>query len=120
MNTISYARNDFWSNIPADCKEAVKELKRLKVHKLAGYDYEENFAHVWWLILHEVDMWDEGEYRMEADATESDPCYMNRKQANNARSWLVKWEPLFSKYAKLLSDHPFGDGEHICYRKESA
>ena len=118
MNTISYARDDFWSRIPDDCKKAISELKRLKVHRLAGYDYEDSFADVWWLILHEVDMWDEGEYRMEVDAVYSDPSYMNRKQANTARKWLVKWEDLFIKYAKL-SDN-WADPEHISYQRTPA
>lgn len=113
----TYARNDFWSNIPDDCKKAISELKRMKVHRLAGYDHEDNFADVWWLILHEVDMWDEGEYRMEPDATESDPCYMNRKQANTARKWLVKWEHLFIKYADR---ERFGDPEHIGFQRNPA
>ena len=118
MNTIPYARNDFWSRIPEDCKKAISELKRMKVHGLCAYDYEDTFADVWWLVLHEVDMWDEGEYRMEADANESDPCYMNRKQANTARKWLVKWESLFIKYAK--ESDKWADPEHIRYQKNPA
>lgn len=118
VKNIPYARDDFWSRIPDDCKKAISELKRMKVHRLCAYDYEDNFADVWWLVLHEVDMWDEGEYRMEADANDSDPCYMNRKQANTARNWLVKWEALFVKYAK--ESDKWGDPEHISYRKHPA
>lgn len=118
VKNIPYARDDFWSRIPDDCKKAISELKRMKVHGLCAYDYEDTFADVWWLVLHEVDMWDEGEYRMEADANESDPCYMNRKQANTARKWLVKWESLFIKYAK--ESDKWADPEHIRYQKNPA
>lgn len=93
-------RDDFWNNIPDDCQKAISKLKRLKVHELAAYDWEDTFADVWWRVLHEVDMWDEGEYRKEASATVSDPAALSRSQTNVARKWLVEYEPLFKKYSQ--------------------
>ena len=93
--------NNFWNNIPDDCKKAISELKRMKVFKLCGWDYEETFADVWWLVLHEVDMYDEGEFCFEANRSynhESEPDAMNHKQAKRADEWLIRWLPLFNKY----------------------
>lgn len=81
-------KRGFWGNIPDDCKKAISELNRLKVSRCMAYDYEETFADVWWLALHEVDLWAEGEDR------ES----MNRQQARRADEWLIRWLPLFNKY----------------------
>ena len=89
--------NDFWGNIPTDCKEAIRELKRLKVHRLAGYDWEQNFSEVWWCILHEVDLYADGEYRAEDEPSER-KYRLNLAQAQSADRWLVKWLPLFNKY----------------------
>jgi hypothetical protein len=110
MNTISYARKDFWSNIPDDCKKAISELKRLKVHKIAGYDYEDTFADVWWLILHEVDMYAEGEYGSDGDFNVTDSAFMNKTQAKRADQWLIKYVDLFNKYKNVES---FGEKEFI-------
>lgn len=113
MNTISYAKNDFWSNIPDDCKKAISELKRLKVHRLCAYDYEETFACVWWLVLHEVDMYVEGEYGSDGIFTDTDPQYMNKSQAKNADKWLLKYLYLFNKYKNTGETKPFNVDEFI-------
>ena len=93
---------NFWANIPADCKKAINELKRMKVNRLAGYDHERNFADVWWCILHEVDLYADGEYRAEdfiADGYPEEAKYsLNLKQAQTADKWLVRWVHLFNKY----------------------
>lgn len=93
---------DFWSNIPDDCKKAIGELKRLKANRIAGYDHEETFADVWWCILHEVDLYADGEYCAEdfiADGYPEEAKYcLNLTQARNADKWLVKWLHLFNKY----------------------
>ena len=102
MKNISYARNDFWNNIPEDCKRAITELKRLKVFECCAWDYEENFAHVWWLVLHEVDMYAEGEFGQEK--WHYDIGGMNKKQAQRADKWLITYLTLFNKYKKLLPD----------------
>lgn len=92
----------FWEEIPEDCKKAINELKRLKVHRLAGYDHERTFADVWWCILHEVDLYADGEYRAEdfiADGYPEEAKYsMNFKQAQRADAWLIRWCKLFDKY----------------------
>ena len=109
MNTIGYAKNDFWSNIPDDCKKAISELKRLKVHKLAGYDYEETFSDVWWLVLHEVDLYSEGECGSDGRFIDVDPSYMNKVQAKRADQWLIKYLPLFNKYK---NPEAYGEDEY--------
>lgn len=91
----------FWSNIPEDCKKAISELKRMRVYSLLGRDYEETFCDVWWLVLHEVDLYEEGEFCREASRSifgEGDPQAMNLKQAQAADRWLVRWNDLFNKY----------------------
>lgn len=96
-----WKRHDFWKNIPEDCEKAIKELKRLKVFRLLALDYEETFSDVWWLVLHEVDMYEEGEFCKEASRSifgEGDPEAMNLKQAQTADRWLCKWLDLFNKY----------------------
>ena len=90
---------DFWDNIPDDCRKAVSELKRLKVYGLCGFDYEETFSDVWWLVLHEVDLYAEGEYCKEKSRCSwGDDGAMNLKQAQTADRWLLKWKHLFEKY----------------------
>lgn len=32
----------FWSNIPLDCKQAIKELERLKVYQCLALNYGDN------------------------------------------------------------------------------
>lgn len=104
----------FWEEIPQDCKKAIGELKRLKAHKLAGYDHERTFADVWWCILHEVDLYADGEYCSEDMIAEGFPeeakyC-MNRKQAQRADEWLIRWCYLFDKYkdTEEFGETPFG------------
>lgn len=93
---------NFWENIPDDCKKAINELKRLKAHRLAGYDNEETFADVWWCILHEVDLYADGEFRAEDYIAEGYPeeakFSLNLKQAQIADRWLCRWVHLFNKY----------------------
>lgn len=105
-----YDKHNFWSNIPDDCRKAIGELKRLKVFKLLGLDYEETFSDVWWLVLHEVDMYEEGEFCREASRDYygvGDPSAMNLSQAKKADAWLVRWLDLFNKYKedKYHSDY---------------
>lgn len=106
--------NDFWQNIPEDCKKAISELNRLKVSQLLAYDCEESFSDVWWLVLHEVDMYFEGEYCREARRSywgEGDPGAMNLKQAQRAEAWLVKWNDLFNKYKHDTTVRNFSEDE---------
>lgn len=92
-------RKDFWKNIPEDCQKAIKELKRLKVYRLISTDYEETFSDVWWLVLHEVDLYEEGEFCQERSRCEwPDPSAMNIRNAQSADRWLIRWLPLFNKY----------------------
>ena len=105
-------RKDFWKNIPEDCVKAINELKRLKVYHLIATDYEETFSDVWWLVLHEVDMYEEGEFCQEASRSiwgESDEGAMNIRNAQAADRWLVRWLPLFNKYKerKYYTDYYF-------------
>lgn len=96
-----WKQRDFWENIPDDCTKAIGELKRLKVFKLLALDYEETFSDVWWLVLHEVDMYVEGEFCRETSRSlfgDGDPLAMNLSQAKRAEQWLVKWLDLFNKY----------------------
>lgn len=107
---FDYERCYFWKNIPEDCKKAISELKRLKVFRLLALDYEETFADVWWLVLHEVDLYEEGEFCMEASRNyyhEHEPQAMNMAQAIRADKWLVRWWDLFKKYApdEMHSDY---------------
>ena len=92
---------NFWDNIPDDCRKAISELKRLKVFGLCGWDCESTFSDVWWLVLHEVDMYAEVEFCREASRSyfhTGEPDAMNLKQAQAADRWLLKWKPLFEKY----------------------
>lgn len=92
---------NFWDNIPDDCRKAISELKRLKVYNLCGWDCESTFSDVWWLVLHEVDMYAEGEFCREASRSYyhiAEQDAMNLKQAQTADRWLLKWKHLFEKY----------------------
>ena len=97
VKNIAYARDDFWTRIPEDCKKAISELKRMKVCSCCAWDYEDSFAQVWWLVLHEVDMWVEGEFRAVDGG-------MTRQQAKKADDWLIKYLPLFNKYKRDYPD----------------
>jgi hypothetical protein len=112
----SWKTNDFWEHIPEDCEKAIKELRRLKVFNLCAWDYEQTFADVWWLVLHEVDMYVEGEYCREASRSvwgEGDPDAMNRTQAQRADAWLIRWNDLFNKYRteEISRDDIIYDGQ---------
>ena len=103
-------KRSFWNEIPEDCAVAIRELKRMKVYRLLATDYEETFADVWWLVLHEVDMYAEGEFCKESYRSidgEGDPNAMNFEQAVKADKWLLKWYELASKYSQpyMLSDY---------------
>ena len=111
MTGISYSKNDFWSRIPEDCKKAISELKKLKVHRLCAYDYEETFADVWWLVLHEVDLYAEGEYGSDGEFTFTEPCFLNKSQAKNADKWLIKYLHLFNKYKNTGERKSFRESE---------
>lgn len=96
-------RHDFWENVPDDCKKAISQLKRMKVFKLLALDYEETFADVWWLVLHEVDLYEEGEFCKEASRSifrSGDPDAMSLGQAKLADAWLVRYLDLFNKYKR--------------------
>ena len=105
-------RTYFWNNIPDDCKKAISELKRLKVHDLCGWDWEENFGDDWWLVLHEVDLYVEGEFCREVSRAGSmaDPTAMNLQQAKRADKWLVKYNDLFNKY-RTVGEGRFSENE---------
>lgn len=102
----------FENNIPADCEKAMKELKRLKVYNLMAWDYEQTFADVWYLALHEVDMYAEGEYGQGPGFNESDPQAMNIRSARSADKWLLKYKDIAHKYSDPVyyedNDNPFG------------
>lgn len=100
----------FWLSVPEDCKKAIQELKRLKVAGLCAWDYEEVFTDVWWLVLHEVDLYAEGEFCREASRSIfgiGEPNAMNLKQAQTADRWLLRWQDLAYKYSlpEMLSDY---------------
>ncbi len=116
---IKATARSFWDNIPDDCKKAINELKRMKVFNLCGFDYEETFADVWWSVLHEVDLYEEGEFCKEASRSMygGDPEAMSFKQAVSADKWLVRWWDIafiysqpecFSDYYRAINSE-FGD-----------
>ena len=116
---ISNVSNDFWGSIPDDCKKAISELNRLKVATCCAWDHEENFGDVWWLVLHEVDMYAEGEFCREASRSRDgvgEPYAMNLAQAKKADAWLVRWLDLFNKYktvaeGRFNEDYFYYDGQ---------
>lgn len=107
--------NNFWTNIPDDCKKAISELERMKVYTCCAWDHEENFGDVWWLVLHEVDMYVEGEFCREAKGSYfgvGEPDAMNLAQAKRADKWLLRWNDLFNKY-KTVGEGRFNEDEFI-------
>lgn len=97
-------RNEFEKQIPEDCKQAIRELKRLKVYSLSALDdCIRSFADVWWMVLHEVDMYVEDEYTTEDGG-------LTLQQAKRADAWLIKYLDLFNKYRNL---DEFGECEFI-------
>ncbi len=108
---MRYGEKEFWDEIPVDCKKAISELKRMKVFGCCAWDFEENFSDVWWLVLHEVDMWVEGEFGVEKWHTDSSGG-MNKSQAKKADEWLVRYLPLFNKYKRLKSER-YNDADFI-------
>lgn len=101
---MRYGEKDFWDEIPEDCKKAISELKRMKVFGCCAWDYEEDFSDVWWLVLHEVDMWVEGEFGVESWHIDNTGG-MNRAQAKRADNWLIRYLPLFNKYRRTKPEH---------------
>ena len=120
LNRIEEAKKErtkhinFWENIPDDCKKAISELQRLKVNNLCAWDHEENFGDVWWLVLHEVDLYAEGEFCKEVSRAGSmaDPSAMSLAQAQRADRWLVKWNDLFNKY-RTIGEGRFSENEFM-------
>lgn len=110
-------KKDFWKNIPDDCRKAISELRKLKVFHLCAFDYEETFTDVWWCVLHEVDMYVEGEYGQGDWFNISEPEAMNIRSARSADAWLVKWWSLAYKYSlrKYYSDYYYR--VHLGYGK---
>lgn len=107
---ICNVSNTFWANIPDDCKTALSELNRLKVATCCAWDQEETFYDVWWLVLHEVDMYADGEFCREASRSNlgiGEPNAMNLAQAKKADAWLIRWEELANKYCD--------NGEGVAY-----
>lgn len=109
---MRYGVKEFWDDIPADCTKAISELKRMKVFGCCAWDFEDDFSDVWWLVLHEVDMWVEGEFGMEAWHVDSG-CGMNRAQAKRADAWLIRYLPLYNKYRR--SKPEYEDAEDFYY-----
>ena len=108
-----YGEKEFWDDIPEDCQKAIKELYRLKVFTCCAWDHEENFADVWWLVLHEVDMYAEGEFCKEARRSRDgigEPDAMSLAQAKRADAWLIRWLDLFNEYKDKTSIRNFNEG----------
>ncbi|MBP1047106.1 hypothetical protein I6N96_12565 [Enterococcus sp. BWM-S5] len=71
------------------CIEAMDRLSRLKINSLRNYDpsSENNFADTYFSVLHELDMWDEGEWKE-----------LGYKPAKTARCWLEEYRYLYKEY----------------------
>ena len=113
--TPSWKDDDFWDHIPEDCRKAISELKRMKVYSCCAWDYEKSFADVWWNVLHEVDMYVEGEFCREASRSHygsGEPDAMNLSQAKKADVWLIRWIDLFNAY-KDTAFFDFSEDEFI-------
>jgi len=76
-----------YTDLPSDCKQAIAELKRMKVYKVMNHDAYESFSDVWYRVQHEVDMYREGE----ADELTQISCV-------NAMVWLDRYKDLYEKY----------------------
>lgn len=103
---MAIARNEWERNMPEDCRKAIGELRRLKVYSLAALDdCIESFSDEWWMVLHEVDLYVEGEFPEEDGG-------MNLSQARRADRWLVDHLDLFNKYK---NDSEYGSGEYYYF-----
>lgn len=72
-------------NKQKEIEQAMKRLRRLKVYQLcyAVGDSSLPFAEIWWSVLHEVDMYVEGEFPASDGG-------MNKAQAKRADAWLIE------------------------------
>jgi len=104
---MRYGQKEFWDNIPEDCTKAITELKRMKVFGCCAWDFEEDFSDVWWLVLHEVDMFVEGEFTAKDGG-------MTKAQAKRADDWLIRYLPLFNKYKRTKPER-FDDADFEYY-----
>lgn len=102
-------KKDFWSAIPEDCQKAISELKRLKVFGCCGFDFEEDFSDVWWLVLREVDLYVDDMFRIEEGG-------LTKKQAQKAEEWLIMYLPLFNKY-KNIKPGRYNDADFLYERR---
>ncbi len=100
---MRYGIKEFWDEIPEDCKKAISELRRMKVYSCCAWDFEEDFSDVWWLVLHEIDMYVEGEFGIET--WHNDIGGMNKAQAKRADQWLIRHLHLYNKYASQKSEY---------------
>lgn len=78
----------FRKELPNDCDEAIKQLKKLKVYRVMNDDVIDNFSDVWFRVQHECDMYEEGE-----DSNE-----LVYQSYIGAKNWLDRWEDLYKKY----------------------
>ena len=76
-----------YTDLPSDCKQAIAELKRMKVYKIMNHDSYVTFSDVWYRVQHEVDLYREGE----ADELTQTSCV-------NAMVWLDRYKDLYEKY----------------------
>ena len=76
-------------------EQAMKKLKRIKVGKLYDDDialpkeqggYEQQFDRTWWMVLHELDLYREGEYE--------EGEHLDKKSAETAYKWLKETQHL--------------------------
>nr|DAH73461.1 MAG TPA: hypothetical protein [Caudoviricetes sp.] len=71
-----------------DCILPLQEAKKLKAYEERNDDDENNFADIYYHILHEVNLYEEGE----------DCNVLNTSDYNKAKKWLAKYNHLYEKY----------------------
>ena len=74
-----------------DQEKAINKGKRLKAFKLRNDDTENSFDDIWFHVLHEVDLFEEGE----------DTAVINKSQAIAAKRWLRETQSLTSELVNL-------------------
>lgn len=74
-------------------EQAMKKLKRLKVNELynddALHEFESEFDGVWWRVLHEYDMYEEGQIDEEFKHE-----HLNKQTAKTTYKWLEETQHL--------------------------
>lgn len=78
-------------DLTKDQEKAISKGSRLKAFKVRNDDQENSFDDVWFHVLHEVDLSEEGE----------DTAAINKNQAATAKKWLKETQLITTEFKDM-------------------